>query len=74
MIERQHNQRIIVCDACEDSFEPYQKEEFYQMIAAAKEAGWKIGQDASGDYTHHCPSPSCRPMDRLERAKRLFGK
>lgn len=60
MIERQHNEKTLLCDDCDDPLgESYPDGQFNTLIAAAKAKGWKVSPDGLGDWKHQCPD--CRP-------------
>lgn len=71
-IERYGNERTLACDVCGDETERYHHDDFGMMIAAAKDAGWTIRQNASGEYEHTCPD--CPEESALDRARRMFGQ
>ena len=48
MIERQRNERTLMCDQCDDDFETVDESDFTGMIARARDAGWSITSDGSG--------------------------
>lgn len=73
MIERQGNKRIIICDVCEEDFEPYDSEDFSTMIAAAKGEGWEIRPDGEGHYVHRCSACTNPKGERINQARRMFG-
>lgn len=57
------------CDECGESSQ--EAERFNDMIAQAKDDGWKITMDR-GQYHHECPT--CSPtLDRIGQARRLLG-
>lgn len=71
MIQKDGNQLQIVCDECGNEYpEVFDKEDFQEMINAAKRSDWKVTPDGEGGWSHVC----CEPKSRLERAKALFGK
>lgn len=77
MIQKDGKFQELVCDECgDDSGNPFQKVEFGEMIASAKDAGWQIELDNHGVWRHYCPT--CRddhaPGDRLEAQMALFGR
>lgn len=45
------------CDGCGKWLNPAWGEDFSQMIAEAKEEGWKITKNrTTGEWEHFCPS------------------
>lgn len=68
-IERDGKQRQIACDHCGNSLDLFDEAEFEEMIADAKEKGWRIRNEDPG-WTHMCPAHQETP---LERARRLLG-
>lgn len=73
MIDRQHNQNVLICDNCDIDYEPYPRDEFTAMVAAAKSDGWEIRPDGEGHYMHRCTSCSGSNESALQRARSLFG-
>ncbi len=55
------------CDECPNETEEY--DDFDELVAEAKKAGWKIAPADDG-YTHTCPT--CASSSRLERQRKLF--
>lgn len=68
-IERDGKQRMISCDHCGNTLELFEEDEFNEMIADAKEKGWRIRCEDPG-WTHICPA---HHETALERARRLLG-
>ena len=73
MIEHQGRKRIIVCDNCLEDFEPFDKDSFHEMIAAAKAERWEIKPDDRGHWIHHCSDCAPSKESPAARAKRMFG-
>ncbi len=60
MIEKNHKEHknTLICDDCGDDFEPYHMGNFREMIAAAREKGWRVLQE-HGEWCHYYPD--CDP-------------
>lgn len=71
-LQRDHDfdQQFLECEECSETTDTYERDEFSEMIRAAKEAGWIVRQDANG-WIHTCPD--CSGGGRLARAQSLFG-
>lgn len=67
---RDGKNRQIECDECSATTEAYDADDFQIMVESAKDGGWRITQDAVGDYSHTCPA--CRHGGRLARARAKF--
>lgn len=64
-VENDHRDIYLSCDAkrCNETTEPYDRDEFNMMIYEAKRAGWKI-ENRRGQYFHTCPA--CAEDDGFE--------
>jgi hypothetical protein len=64
MIDRQHDQIVIECDACDSVFDPAAEgmtlalAEWKVVWPAAKREGWKARQ-IDDEWLHFCPK--CKP-------------
>ena len=63
--------RQLECEQCPATTDTYDADDFQIMVEAAKDAGWTIKLEGSGEYTHTCPD--CRGESALDRARRMFG-
>lgn len=59
------------CEECPETTSVYPHDDFDEMIAEAKAAGWLI-KIVTGRYEHFCPQH--KHGDRLAAAQRLFGR
>ena len=64
------NEQFLECEECPETTDSYDRDEFDEMIRAAKEAGWSIQQEGSS-WTHKCPDCAGHG-GRLARAQALF--
>lgn len=56
MIERQHGELIPICDGCGEPFaDAFDRNDFQDMIAAIKDAGWLVRIERR-EWEHFCPS------------------
>ena len=65
-------ERMLECEACPATTDPFDRDDFEQMIRTARDDGWLIKTDAKGVWTHTCPD--CKSGDRLARAQALFSR
>jgi len=72
MIERQRNERTLMCDQCDDDFETVDEDDFTGMIGRARNAGWTIISNGDGGWVHYCST--CKPVSRLEAQRRLLTR
>lgn len=71
MIQRAGNYQEIACDECgSETDQLFREDEFLDMVADAKTAGWSFQKDGDGNWVHLCPD--CR-VDGVAAQKRLFG-
>lgn len=63
-------ERAIECDECPTTTDPFDRDDFQQMVDTAKADGWLIKQEG-GEWTHKCPD--CKGGDRLAAARAKFG-
>lgn len=79
MIERNGNQRTLLCDGCDDLFDQVNDNHFPSMIASARDDGWKIVQGSDGCWSHTCskcqlPAVASPKISRLEQQRRLLTR
>ena len=72
-IHREFKTQFLECEACPETTEPFDRDDFREMIESAKDAGWEIMQDSSGQWGHLCPACGSRGGNRLDKARALFG-
>ena len=70
-IQRDGRNQYLECEECTETTEPFDRDDFAEMIQSAKDAGWQIKQDSRGAWLHHCPGCS-DSGSRLARAQALF--
>ncbi len=63
-------ERAIECDECPATTDPFDKDDFNQMVETAKKDGWSI-KLVGGEWSHRCPD--CKGGDRLAAARAKFG-
>jgi len=68
-LHRYLRNRQIMSDSCNNTTEVY--DDFSEMIADAKQAGWEIMPSSDG-YSHKCPE--CVGGGRLARQRALLGQ
>lgn len=68
---REHQTQFLECEDCPETTEPFDRNDFHEMIQSAKDAGWQIQQAGNGGWEHRCPT--CRNGGGLARARSMFG-
>lgn len=68
-IERHAGRQQLVCDCGISQPKTYERDEFYVMLADARETGWTVSRVA-GEWTHTCPD--CVEAARPAPARRLL--
>lgn len=61
--------RQLECEECSETTDVFASEDFEQMVAAAKAAGWKVYL-TGGKWLHCCPEHA--HGDKLARQRALF--